>query len=261
MADSPGPCVKASTHSSIHPFFFHLSFHLLSHPSIGPHPPIIPPPYPPPFCLQHPSIITCSTSFFLSAPVSCHLSMAWVKVAPKFSLPSFFFLFTSSVSFTKDPDWANCFSAPGASDHWDHGCGSPDGEAPGGQSVWQLWSEYVSNWIHVKICECDKRANSSAGTEWMNHSVALCDRKWINRYFWYSSNNNSRNVSGSRLSTVKLFCFSQSFTTVDITPQCSGLLLGNNKTFARNVTQILFKAFFNISWLFIEGRIYCLIQK
>lgn len=35
MVDSPGPCVKASTHSPIHPFFY-LSSYLLSHPSIAP---------------------------------------------------------------------------------------------------------------------------------------------------------------------------------------------------------------------------------
>lgn len=131
MADSPGPCVKASTHSSIHPFFFHLSSHLLSHPSIGPHPPTFPLP---PVCLQYPfhHYLLHSLSPFLVIFLWLVLKSLLNSASLNFSLCS-----TSSVSFTKAPDWANWVSAPGASDHWDNGCGSPDGEAPGGYRVCQ----------------------------------------------------------------------------------------------------------------------------
>ena len=78
MTDSPGPCVKASTHSPIHPFFY-LSSYLLSHPSIAPSAHISTQRLPF-FYLQYPSTSFSfhSLLFFFSV---CHLGTLSNKLA------------------------------------------------------------------------------------------------------------------------------------------------------------------------------------
>ena len=89
MADSPGPCVKASTHSSIHPAFY-LSSHLLSHP------PIAPSIFPLFIFLSSTSSIFCFASLPSSLlPFShrlCHSCGLFLIVAQKPSLSNFTFV-------------------------------------------------------------------------------------------------------------------------------------------------------------------------
>ena len=92
MADSPGPCVKASTHSSIHPFFFHLSFHLLSHPSIGPHPPI-----PPPSVSSIRPSLPVPLLFFSLRPF--HVIFLWLGLKSLLTSASLHFFFSSHLLF------------------------------------------------------------------------------------------------------------------------------------------------------------------